>query len=131
MRSIWGGDCDVYGSRYKEGYNSIVKQRNKIKDINFVCESYQNVDIPLGSMVYCDIPYKSDIKRYIGNFNHDDFYSWVRLNCHNYDIYISEYIENVPSDFNIVWQKESKQDVKNPNVLTKKVKTECLIKYNG
>lgn len=24
MRSIWGGDCDVYGSRYKEGYTKLM-----------------------------------------------------------------------------------------------------------
>ena len=38
---------------------------------------------------------------------------WVRDNSKNYDIYISEYKKNVPSDFEIVWEMESKKDIRN------------------
>ena len=48
-----------------------------------------------------------------GVFNHEEFYQWVRDNSKNYDIYISEYKKNVPNDFEIVWEMESKKDIRN------------------
>jgi DNA adenine methylase len=112
----------------KQGYNAILLQRAKILDINFECNSYEKIEIPLGSMVYCDIPYKGTTAYKFGKFNHDEFYSWVKNNSDKYDIYISEYIESVPPDFTVVWYKESKQEIRNKNG-ERKSTTECLIKY--
>lgn len=45
-------------------------------------------------------------------------------------IYISEYKENIPNDFEIVWETESKQDIR--NLKNERIRTiEVLIKYNG
>ena len=71
----------------------------KVETIN---KSYESVEIPTNSVVYCDIPYKGTNKYRI-DFNYDKFYDW----CRNSDqtIYISEY--QMPSDFEVVaqWNK--------------------------
>lgn len=119
---------DNYCMRSKKScMNKIIK----LKDVIFYNQDYHNVNIPKGSFVYCDIPYKGTTpycKNEVGIFNHEEFYQWVRDNSKNYDIYISEYKRNVPDDFEIVWEMESRKairDSKNEAVST----VEVLIKY--
>ena len=88
---------------------------------------YSEVDIPKGSFVYCDIPYKNTTpycKKEVGEFNHEEFYQWVRENSNKYEIYVSEYKENVPNDFEIVWEQNSKKDIRNKNNIKEKTKAE-------
>lgn len=97
-------------------YNSTLDKMKHLKDVEFYNNDYTEVDIPKGSLVYCDIPYKNTTqycKNEVGEFNHDEFYQWVRDNADKYDIYISEYKKNVPNDFEIVWEMKSKQDIRN------------------
>lgn len=67
---------------------------------NVVCYnlSYEQVDIPQGSVVYCDIPYKNT-KGYQGKFDYDKFYEWAlsNKNC----IFISEY--SMPENFTEIY----------------------------
>lgn len=84
-------------------------------------------------MGQCDIPYKNTTKYCkdeVGEFNHDNFYKWVRNNSNKYDIYISEYKQNIPDDFKIVWEYESKKDIRNKNNQQEKT-TEVLIQYRN
>ena len=129
----FGGYC-----RNKDNRNYCLNAKNSnnkilpyIMDVNFKCCDYKDVDIPVGAMVYCDIPYKGFTqydKKEVGYFNHDEFYEWVRTNSNKYDIYISEYKENVPDDFSIVWEYNSKKDIRNGK--NERVGTvEVLIKY--
>ena len=120
-----------YAGRWFEGYarsgernfclnakNSNLKILQKIQDVIFYNEDYKDVNIPIGSLVYCDIPYKDSkpySKKEVGIFNYNEFYQWVRDNSDKYDIYISEYKHNVPEDFEIVWEKKSKKDLRNKN----------------
>ena len=61
---------------------------------------------------------------------HHEFYQWVRDNSSIYDIYISEYKENVPEGFEIVWEMESRKSIRNAK--NEAVRTiEVLIKYKG
>ena len=111
--------------------NSNLKLLPNLQDVIFYNEDYRNVNIPIGSLVYCDIPYK-DTTQYckdeVGEFNHDEFYQWVRENSNKYEIYVSEYKENVPKDFEIVWEKKSRKDIRDKeNKLCKTI--EVLIKY--
>lgn len=111
--------------------NSNLKILPKIQDVIFYNEDYKDVDIPIGSLVYCDIPYKdttSYSNKEVGIFDHEEFYQWVRNNSDNYDIYISEYKHNVPEDFEIVWEKKSKKDIRNKNNEREKT-IEILMKY--
>ena len=129
----FGGYC-----RNKDNRNYCLNAKNSnnkilpyIIDVDFECCDYKDVDIPIGAMVYCDIPYKGSTqydKKEVGDFNHDEFYEWVRVNSNKYDIYISEYKENVPDDFSIVWECNSKKDIRNSE--NERIGTvEVLIKY--
>ena len=84
-------------------------------------------------MIYCDIPYKNTTqydKNEVGIFNHEEFYQWVKENSDKYEIYISEYRENVPTGFEIVWEMPSRKDIRDAS--NKRVKTqEVLIKYKN
>lgn len=113
-------------------HNSTLDKMKYLKDVEFYNKDYQEVDIPIGSLVYCDIPYKNTTqycKEEVGEFNHNEFYQWVRDNSNKYDIYISEYKKNVPNDFEIVWEMKSKQDIRNSK--NERAETiEVLMKYS-
>ena len=105
------------GSNYcLTAHNSVLKKINEMGDVIFTNANYDEVDIPQGSIVYCDIPYK-DTTQYsskeVGKFNHDEFYKWVIDNKDKYTFLISEYEHNVPEGFKIVWRKESKKGIRN------------------
>ena len=102
----FGGYCRSNSRNYcLNAKNSNLKILPKIQDVIFYNEDYKNAIIPIGSLVYCDIPYKdttSYSNKEVGIFNHNEFYQWVRDNSDKYDIYISEYKHNVPEDFGII-----------------------------
>ena len=111
--------------------NSNLKILKKINNVVFYNKDYNDVEIPFGSLIYCDIPYKNTTqycKNEVGVFNHDEFYQWVRENSDKYEIYISEYKHNIPNDFEIVWEKNSKKDIRNKKNEQEKT-IEVLIKY--
>ena len=60
-------------------------------------KSYNEVEILPNSVVYCDPPYIGT-KGYCVEFDHEQFYEWLRTT--NFPVYISEY--TMPSDFAIV-----------------------------
>lgn len=98
-----------------------VKQDNKhfaeLQSLECFNESYENVKIPLNSVVYCDIPYK-DTETYLSTFNHEDFYNWCR--AQKSLVFISEY--TMPDDFYLLHIFKRK-DLLGDN---KKTITECL-----
>ena len=106
-KSIYSSIIGFFSSYEKatEQINNTLKSLSSLKGIEFVSLDYNDVDIPLNSIVYCDIPYK-DTKQYetSKNFDYEKFYEWCRKNRRNYKIFISEY--SMPSDFICVWQKE-------------------------
>lgn len=114
----WGGFARGSESRNYclNAYNSTMKKLVNLKDVQFNNLNYDEVDIPVGSVVYCDIPYENTTQyssKEVGKFDHDKFYDWVRENKDKYTILISEYKHNVREGFEIVWEKESKQDIRN------------------
>ena len=130
----FGGYVEYRGKNYEyclSAYNSVLRKLKHLGDVIFYNLDYKDVSIPNGSLVYCDIPYRNTTgycKEEVGAFNHNDFYQWVKDNSDKYDIYISEYKHNVPSEFEIVWELESKQSLRNYE--NKKSKTtEVIIKY--
>lgn len=98
-----------------EAKRGIEKKLDNLHLVKFENKDYKDVEIPLGSLVYCDIPYEKRLgycKKEVGEFNHNEFYKWVDDNKEKYDFYISEYKENIREGFEIVWEKESKTGVK-------------------
>lgn len=102
-----GGYSGITQSRnyVDEQIRNTEKQLNKIKGIVFKHSSYDELDIPSGSIVYCDIPYYNT-KQYATSkdFDHNKFWQWCRdMSKKGHVVYISEY--NAPDDFTCVWQK--------------------------
>lgn len=64
-------------------------------DITFLNQSYDEVEIPQGALVFCDPPYRNTAGYSSGDFDHERFYAWC-LACENI-VLISEY--DMPSDF--------------------------------
>lgn len=87
-----------------EGINNTLLQIPYLQGVEFHCADYADVEIPLGSIVYCDIPYKGT-KQYetSKDFDYERFYEWCRANKDRYHIFISEYA--MPDDFECVWAK--------------------------
>ena len=112
---------------------SCINKLSNLNNVEFYNLNYDKVNIRKGSLVYCDIPYKGSkpyCKKEVGIFDHYEFYQWVRDNSSTYDIYISEYKENVPEDFEIVWEMESRKIIRNAE--NEAVRTiEVLMKYGG
>ena len=82
------------------------KQIENIKGIQFYSCSYDELEIPSNSIIYCDIPYK-DTKQYSTSkdFDHNNFWEWCRqMNNEGHKVFISEY--QAPDDFDCVWEKE-------------------------
>lgn len=82
------------------------KQIESIKGIEFRHGSYDELDIPENSIIYCDIPYK-DTKQYSTSkdFDHDKFWDWCRdMSKNGHKVFISEY--QAPDDFKCIWEKE-------------------------
>lgn len=66
-------------------------------------QSYSDVQIEPNSVIYCDPPYLgTDL--YNSEFNHNEFYEWVRNNSDR--VYVSEY--HMPDDFFEIYSIEHK-----------------------
>ena len=106
--------------------NTLLRQKPKLVGATFTSCDYDKAPIPIGAVVYCAPPYRNKRKHYFVNkFDYDAFTKWVETNKNKYDIYISEYKENFaqwPSNYEIVWEKESCQEMSK-----RKKTTEVLI----
>ena len=63
--------------------------------------SYEQYEHKDGDVVYCDPPYQNTGCDYNSEFNHDEFWEWVRTR--EYPVYVSEY--NAPEDFVMIFSK--------------------------
>jgi len=79
--SMWFNACrrDKQGKRNycKEARNNITKQSKNLKGITFVNSSYEKLDIPKNSIIYCDPPYQNTVK-YKDVIDYDVFWQWCR-----------------------------------------------------
>ena len=106
---FWGGyatngnNLKYRKTPYNESKNNIIKQSVNLKDIKFECKDYKELDNLSGYVIYCDPPYKNKLG-YHSNFNHDEFYEWVRKMSVNNIVLVSEY--EMPDDFECIWKKD-------------------------
>ena len=116
LTGVVGFTCS-FGSKWFGGYarnsdgrnyikvakNNALAQSQNLKDCLFINSSYQLLDIPKNSIIYCDPPYEGTTK-YKDGFNHFEFWEWVRTkSLEGHCVFVSEY--NAPDDFICVWQK--------------------------
>lgn len=116
----WGGyAANSKGDNYADrGSRVLTKQAKKLKEIEFINCSYQDLEIPPNSLIYCDPPYEGTTK-YKGGFDHLEFWEWCRIKAkEGHLVYVSEY--NAPSDFKCVKEIEHKT-ILNKNAQDKRV----------
>ena len=95
----------TYRNYYDEAIRNIQKQVPKIKDVDFRYGDYKQYTNVSNTLIYCDIPYKGTTQYGTNkNFNHDDFWEWVRIMSIDNIILVSEY--NAPNDFKYIYEKE-------------------------
>ena len=114
------------GTNYAiEGRNNLLKQVKKLQGVIFKSSSYDEIDIPNNSIIYCDPPYQG-VAGYKDRFKHSDFWQWCReMTIKGHSVFISEY--NAPDDFECVWQSELKT---NMDASFMKIAVEKLFKYS-
>lgn len=94
------------GANYAQmGLNLAIKQSPKIQNVQFICDSYENLDFE-NCLIYCDPPYQGTTGYKTGTFDHNKFFEWCREQAKKNIVFVSEY--NAPDDFECVWQGEIK-----------------------
>ena len=85
-----------------ESKNNILKQKEKLKGVDFYSVDYSSLCFPSNSIVYCDIPYKGTVK-YKDKFDHNKFWDWAKELSKHQTVYVSEY--SAPEYVECVWSK--------------------------
>lgn len=99
---------------YKAAKKGCLKKIEPLKNAEFVCCDYTELQIPDGALVYCDPPYGKTTqynKKLCGVFDTEAFWNWVRDLSKRCTVYVSEY--NAPDDFVAVWEKVKTSDMRN------------------
>ena len=115
-----------FGARFEEGYargkstegaprnywaetkRNALKQSPKIQNVQFICDSYENLDFE-NCLIYCDPPYQNTKwykKNCVPIMDYDKFFEWCREQAKKNIVFVSEY--NAPDDFIEVWRGEVK-----------------------
>lgn len=90
--------------RIGESRRAVEKARAQVSGIDIRLSSFDELDIPPQSIIYCDPPYAGTTK-YKDDFDHEKFWQWCREKCaEGHSVFISEY--NAPDDFACVWSGE-------------------------
>ena len=122
--STYAGICNTQqGQRnyLREKRNNLLKQ--DLSGIKLECCSYDELEIPDNSVIYCDPPYQSTTG-YKDAFDSAKFWDWVREKSKaGNKVYVSEY--TAPDDFKCIWSKELSSSLSN----TSKKSSEKLFIY--
>lgn len=108
---FWGGFArgnDTKGNPRNfasEQFRNLKKQAKGLVGAKFTVGSYEDMNIPYGSTVYCDPPY-ANTTGYKGGFDHEAFWFWcdglvVGRGC---KVFVSEY--TAPKHWTKVWEKK-------------------------
>ena len=102
----WGGYAqNKTNTNYAlRGYNALIRLKPLLEGIELHSCSYQLLDIPDKSLIYCDPPY-CKTTGYGFEFDHETFYAWCRSKVDDgHYLFVSEY--NMPDYFQEVWSSE-------------------------
>lgn len=113
-------------------YNSILKkiESGLLSETIFICCDYRELK-PKDMIIYCDPPYKNTTqydKNIVGKFDNNEFWEIMREWSKDNTVLISEY--EAPNDFEIVWEKQVKLDIRDKNN-NKQERIERLFKYKN
>jgi DNA adenine methylase len=106
---FWGGYARGFDSKgearnfAEEQHRNLQKQKSGLVSAEFTVGSYLDMEIPVGSTVYCDPPY-AGTTGYQSGFDSQDFWDWceylVDKRCR---VFVSEY--EAPDCWTPVWEK--------------------------
>ncbi|MDX9695392.1 MAG: DNA adenine methylase [Bacteroidales bacterium] len=86
-----------------EAQQNIKAQQENLIGIDFVCCSYDKLEIPNDSIIYCDPPYR-DTTKYKDCIDYEKFYNWcIQKQKDGHKVFISEYW--MPEPFKCVYEK--------------------------
>lgn len=114
----WGGKWLGGYARDNKGQDyvatakrSATKQSRGLQGVVLVHCSYEELNIPPNSLIYCDPPYANTINYSVGSFNHERFLDWCRAKASDgHTVFLSEY--TAPGDFKCVWSKQIPNNLK-------------------
>lgn len=91
-----------------DAIRNIIRQLDGLKDVEFYCCSYDELTIPLNSIIYCDPPYKNTSNYNKIVFDYDKFYDWCYKEYERGNkIFVSEY--DIPdSRFKEIWSGKAR-----------------------
>ena len=132
--SFGGRWADVYARNAQNanyalrGCNNLKEQAPNLEGVKFVHSSYEALDIPDNSLIYCDPPYAKTV-RYKDAFDSAKFWEWARRKSQEgFPLFVSEY--EAPEDFVAIWQKEIPVTLNNQGNSTKRSAVEKLFIYS-
>jgi len=106
----WGG---YWRAKDKEGKDrnpaaeqarNLERQQPGLIGTVFTSLDYREMDIPSGSTIYCDPPYKGTTS-YRGSIDYDVFWGWCKgQSSKGCNVFVSEY--SAPGEFKEVWSKD-------------------------
>ena len=126
---LGGWSRNKRGSDYvAAAYRNAVTQSEKLKGVELRCASYDELQIPAESFIYCDPPYANTTAYAVGAFDHKAFWAWCSfMGASGHTVFVSEY--SAPAGFTCVFEKSFTSS------LTKdtgsKTGLEKLFKYTG
>lgn len=88
----------------KASIDNVKQQIEPMKGCELYCCSYDALEIPPDSIIYCDPPYQGT-KGYEVDFDYPKFYDWCKsMKQAGHKVFVSEY--SMPSDFTCIWSME-------------------------
>ena len=114
------------GDNYaRQGKNAILKQLPKMIGVELYNLDYRDLEIPEGSIIYCDPPYRGTAG-YMYGLDHAAFWQWCRdKSLDGHHVYISEY--SAPEDFECLLEIDHFTTFTKTN---KAKRVEKLFRYN-
>lgn len=127
----------------KEAWRNITKQVMNFKhlegtkffesDYTFTTEAVRDIfgeQYKNNMVIYCDPPYLAT-QGYLSDFNHDDFWKWVKeMALKGHKVFVSEY--EAPNEFACIWYKVKKDGLAMYSNGKQQVdRTERLFVYDG
>lgn len=83
-----------------------LERLGKLNSIKFISWSYEKVEIPKNAIIYCDPPYKWTAEYSEWQFNHKEFWEYIRKISKTNKVFISEY--TAPDDFKAIYNFSQK-----------------------
>lgn len=89
---------------YDEAVRNILKQKDQLKDVEFLNADYINLSEYKNALIYCDPPYEGTTRYGTSkDFHYERFWDWVREMSKDNFVLVSEY--NAPNDFVNIYEK--------------------------